>query len=438
MKKPRYILVLLVFSLLITLMPTTSNAANDFPPGITVRMSKDSVAVGDLISAYVSIYPYPGGQYEIRDARFIIYQQENGEHSSTTVFPVGNFSSINYFYPKFGYEGTFAFTVAYGADLRLEKYYSEDFTITGSPIETLDANWSMRDIVKIGQTITAQGSVSGLQQPVVQFGGFKLVDANGKSLAEGDLELQNNSMKYTPQVPGNLYFYLDVTDSLNHATRFFSPTAQVTDLDWWQDGNGQWYIYRNGSPAPGWHLYGKSWYYADAYGAMQTGWLQSGSEWYYLSNSGPMLTGWQSIGGTWYYFNQQGKMLTGWVQNSSYKWFYLNSSGAMQTGWQFLDGSWYYFNADGIMHTGWLQSGGQWYFLDSDGSMRTLWLRAGGRQYYMGTNGVMYTGWLREGNYLWYYFKSDGSMATSTTVIDGVVHSFGSSGVWFGEISQGW
>lgn len=128
----------------------------------------------------------------------------------------------------------------------------------------------------------------------------------------------------------------------------------------WQNSNGNWYYYNNGTKVTGWVYDGSNWYYCNTRdGAMVSGWLQDST-------------------GNWFYLNPNhdgtfGRLLSGWQQDNG-KWFYLNpnhdgSFGALRSGWQDVNGSWYYLNPNhdgsfGAVMTGWINLNGVYYYLD--------------------------------------------------------------------------
>ena len=130
---------------------------------------------------------------------------------------------------------------------------------------------------------------------------------------------------------------------------------------------------------------------------------------------GLVYNGWENSNGYWYYY-KNGSMCTGWVKESG-TWYYLNSNGAMATGWQKVDGSWYYLNSNGSMKTGWVKDGGAWYYLNSSGAMATGWIKDNGVWYYLNSNGSMKIGWLCD-NGKWYFLEENGALA-SNTIVDG-------------------
>ncbi len=136
----------------------------------------------------------------------------------------------------------------------------------------------------------------------------------------------------------------------------------------WEYTNGNWYYYKNGVRATGWHLINSKWYYMNKDGVMQTGWCKVDGTWYYMNSSGAMQTGWQHIGGVWYYMNSSGAMQTGFQQIDG-TWYYMNSSGAMQTGWQSVNGAKYYFDSSGAMKIGWQIVDGERYLFDGKGKV---------------------------------------------------------------------
>ena len=190
----------------------------------------------------------------------------------------------------------------------------------------------------------------------------------------------------------------------------------TTNQDGWQQIEGHWYYYINGSKQTGWQRIGDIWYYLNENGEMLTGWQKLGGVWYYLNESGHMLTGWQKLGDVWYYFDGNGHMLTGW-QKLGDVWYYLDENGHMLTGWQKLGDVWYYFDGDGHMLTGWQKLGGVWYYLNESGHMLTGWLQVDGSWYYATEDGHIQTGWQKLGD-VWYYFNPDSCKMATNTVVD--------------------
>ncbi len=85
-------------------------------------------------------------------------------------------------------------------------------------------------------------------------------------------------------------------------------------LNGWQNLNGTWYFYENGTSHKGWYLDGNLWYYLDpTTGQMMTGWIIYNEHKYYLNPNvggpqGSMVTGAVTIDGTAYNFAATGEL----------------------------------------------------------------------------------------------------------------------------------
>lgn len=207
---------------------------------------------------------------------------------------------------------------------------------------------------------------------------------------------------------------------------YLNPDNGVMATGWYQVAGTWYYSDKNGAMQIGWVKDGSAWYYMESSGAMRTGWFKSGNTWYYLTESGAMATGWQKVGNTWYYMNNDGAMQTGWVKVGS-TWYYMENSGAMKTGWLKIGGTWYYLQPSGAMATGWYVANGAWYYSNASGAMQTGWVKVGSTWYYMQSGGAMKTGWMRQSG-KWYYLKSSGAMATGWTRIGSYKYYFNGSG----------
>lgn len=193
---------------------------------------------------------------------------------------------------------------------------------------------------------------------------------------------------------------------------------------WHEDGNGNWFYYKNGAYLTGWQWLGKKWYLLGDDGVMKTGWQNVDNVWYYLNKSGAMLTGWQKLGGKWYYMDASGAMLTGW-QKINDNWYYLNKSGVMLTGWQKVNGKWYYMDANGVMQASQLIE--ETYYVKADGTMAVSeWRNLDNVWYFFGKDGSMVKNGWKYINGAWYYFK-EGKMQENCWIDDSYV---GADGKW--------
>lgn len=176
---------------------------------------------------------------------------------------------------------------------------------------------------------------------------------------------------------------------------------------WYQDDNGKWFYYKNGTYLTGWQWIDKNWYRLGDDGVMKTGWQKIGNIWYYLNKNGAMQKGWQKINGNWYYMNDSGAMMTGWKKIDG-KWYYLNTSGAMQVS-QLIEDT-YYVNANGAMAVSeWKKLGDVWHYFGSDGSMVKTGWKFIDNEWYCFKNGKMQANcWIGD-----YYVLSSGKMAKS-------------------------
>ncbi|MDO5516990.1 MAG: hypothetical protein Q4F66_05500 [Clostridium sp.] len=162
----------------------------------------------------------------------------------------------------------------------------------------------------------------------------------------------------------------------------------------WENSNGYWYYYKNGSMCTGWQKDSGTWYYMNSDGTMKTGWLKDSGVWYYLEGNGAMKTGWVKDGGNWYYLYSSGAMATGWIKDGG-AWYYMNSDGSMKTGVLYENGKQYYLNDNGSMRTGWYKCYDDelnidgWFYAKSDGSAMTGWLEDGGKWYYLTEDGSL-------------------------------------------------
>ena len=142
-------------------------------------------------------------------------------------------------------------------------------------------------------------------------------------------------------------------------------------------------------------------------------------------------TGWEEKDGKWYYYKNGSMLKNSWLtlgSTSAKRTFYLNQNGVMQTGWKTINGYRYYFNSEGVRQTGWLKYKSAWYYLQSNGRMRTGWLKIGTRYFYMQKDGKMKTGWLKDTDGETYYLDSEGVMVTGRRVIGGKTYYFNNSG----------
>lgn len=176
---------------------------------------------------------------------------------------------------------------------------------------------------------------------------------------------------------------------------------------WYQDDNGKWFYYKNGTYLTGWQWIDKNWYRLGDDGVMKTGWQKIGNIWYYLNKNGAMQKGWQKINGNWYYMNDSGAMMTGWKKIDG-KWYYLNTSGAMQVS-QLIEDT-YYVNANGAMAVSeWKKLDDVWHYFGSDGSMVKTGWKFIDNEWYCFKNGKMQANcWIGD-----YYVLSSGKMAKS-------------------------
>ena len=144
----------------------------------------------------------------------------------------------------------------------------------------------------------------------------------------------------------------------------------------WQQVDGNWYYYQNGTMVTDQVLkignvyYGFDWdgrmfddevFYCDAaYRAKPGGalyvnqWVKDGSDWCYFGAEGKAPNDFAKIGGVWYYFN------SGWMITDSLVWsvdyqgyFVLNKAGTdskrlTTAGWHQVYGSWYYMYHNGV------------------------------------------------------------------------------------------
>lgn len=112
----------------------------------------------------------------------------------------------------------------------------------------------------------------------------------------------------------------------NQSTAVYSQPAS-TKTGWEKDGQGWYYIKKNGRRAAG-------------------EWLDLEDAEYWIDSNGYMATGWrQFTNGEWYYFRGSGAMAANYWTLDNGKWFYLGNSGAMLTNTRTPDGYW--VGADG-------------------------------------------------------------------------------------------
>ncbi len=237
-----------------------------------------------------------------------------------------------------------------------------------------------------------------------------------------------------------------------------SLTASASDVPtngWYQDEEGDWQYYKDGSYVTGWQKIKNVWYYF-----FDDGWMAC-DDWYEIDD-------------TYYVFNASGAMLSGgWVKltrtysygDSWTEWFYTDKSGACQTGWQKIDGKWYYLDPYAYQGVREVEEDTYYYF-GEDCAMRTGWIKAdyssgipmstdfttestfstkrispyyGGQTWYFANaKGVLQDGWQKIKN-VWYYFDEFRMVIGPRTIekADGneKTYFFNEDGAW---VNNGW
>ena len=117
-------------------------------------------------------------------------------------------------------------------------------------------------------------------------------------------------------------------------------------------------------------------------------------------------TGWQETDGTWIYY-RDGSIVNGWFYSEQLR-FWQDADGGLIPGWMETEEGLYYLTGSGAMHTGWLDTEEGSYFLGTDGHCVTGWATIRGKRYRFDDGGMLKEGWFYTPGGLCYLTRPNG------------------------------
>lgn len=316
MKKGRIILLSLVLVLVLGLALGASAAR----PNLVLYLDRDSVSVGQTITAMVSM---DGGTETILQHFDFTYGYQN--ENDWINFNLNNVSEY-YWDEKLPFKADIApvfgdlLFVSAGVGYKdagkwNSVYKNARVQITGDNVAPIQVQWTLNKThAKPGDTISYSFKITGgvnarLESADNSNQNQYAMDAYGLDMAahKGSFVLP------TYEQVGEISFSIEVIDDLGQSMYVSSPNIVISNTEWKMQG-GNWYLYENGKMLTGFQNVGYSTYYFNPQGIMQKGWFTVGKDWYYSDDQGKLNEETNPlINGKFYGFDSQTHaMITGW------------------------------------------------------------------------------------------------------------------------------